>query len=137
MKTKKQLSPIMEAFIVLLVLFSGLLLWFANEFGLDSGSLYSEPLPEEIDRLEIYTYSDDTRESEWIGTVSEPKRIERYRKAYRWTNDSAICCMEDTRYIIYEYAGDERIGASCYSYFLSRYNNIAFKVQQLLLILFH
>ena len=63
MKTKKQLSPIMEAFIVLLVLFSGLLLWFANEFGLDSGPLYSEPLPEEIDRLEIYTYSDDTRES--------------------------------------------------------------------------
>lgn len=91
---------------------------------------------ENIDRLEIYTFASSKENQRLIGVVSDPDRIARYRNAYAWTDSMAICCDEDTRYIIYEYAGDECVGQSKYSSLLSGYNNFSFSAQQLWLILF-
>ena len=101
--------------------------WYEVDFG---------SVPEAVDRLEVYTFDYTPENRRLIRTVTDPARIERYRDAYRWEDVYAICCDEETRYVIYQYAGDECVGASRYSYLLSDYNNYAFSLQQLLLILF-
>lgn len=96
----------------------------------------SDYISESVDRLEVYTFDYTPENRRLIRTVTDPARIERYKDAYRWEDATAICCDEATRYIIYQYAGDECVGASRYSYLLSGYNNYAFNAQQLMLILF-
>lgn len=93
-------------------------------------------VPESVDRLEVYTFDYTPENRRLIRTVTDPARIERYKNAYRWTDWNAVCCDEATRYIIYQYDGDEQVGTSRYSFLLSGYNNYAFNAQQLLLILF-
>ena len=97
-------------------------------------SYYS--VPEAVDRLEIYSFSYDHDKRRHIKTVTNPAAIRRYKNAFRWEDGHAICCDEQTVLLIYEYAGEERVGRSSCALFASAgYNNIGFTAQQLELLL--
>ena len=122
--------------ILLIALVFGVLHWIDHEISLDPHMLTCRSVSDDVDRLEIRAFAYSKEDQRLIGTVNDPKRIARYRDAYRWTDTMEYCCDEHTRYIIYEYAGDECVGTSRYSYLLSGYNNVSFSAQQLWLILF-
>ena len=93
-------------------------------------------VPEAVDRLEIYSFSYDHDKRRHIKTVTNPAAIRRYKNAFRWEDGNAICCDEQTVLLIYEYAGEERVGRSSCALFASAgYNNIGFTAQQLELLL--
>lgn len=121
--------------LAIILLFAGAVMAWWHEtrvwYEVDFGSV-----PEAVDRLEVYTFDYTPENRRLIRTVTDPARIERYKNAYRWEDATAICCDEATRYIIYQYVGDKCVNASRYSFLLSDYNNYAFSLQQLLLILF-